>query len=151
MYNIKCWIYAFRSFRGTTSMCSSATKGLDSCNYTTNSEIFYIRVLAYSELRDVTLKIVGVNNFEIQELEKDINIRETELTLFRCNKYNTNSLAQVDYDSDLFIWYFCHLKFLDHFLLDNFFNFKHFAPFCWHSVRLKFLLSFEICQCFDLS
>ena len=59
-------------------MCTSATVGLDSCKYTTNSEIFYIRVLAYSELRDVTLKIVGVNNFEIQELEKDTNFAMTQ-------------------------------------------------------------------------
>ena len=54
-------------------MCFSAVKGRDSCNYTTNSETFYIRVLAYSDLSGVTLKIIGVNNFEVQELEEDTN------------------------------------------------------------------------------
>ena len=61
-------------------MCFSAVKGQDSCNYVTNNEIFYIRVLAFSDLSDVTLKIIGVNIFEVQELEKDTNSTIVEAT-----------------------------------------------------------------------
>ena len=69
-------------------MCFSSVKGQDSCNYTTNGEIFFIRVLAFSDLSNVNLKIIGANIFEVQELENDINIIMTESTTLGSTKSN---------------------------------------------------------------
>ena len=74
-------------------MCASAVKGQDTCNIVTNNEIFYIRVLAFSDLSDVTLKIIGVNIFEVQELEKDTNITIVESTTHG----STESIGELFY------------------------------------------------------
>ena len=63
-------MFIFRPSKGSDSMCRSTTSGSDSCRFSTNNDIFYVRVFAHDTLNRVTLIITAENAFSVSEVNK---------------------------------------------------------------------------------
>ena len=75
-------IFFCRSSKGSSSHCSSADTGSDSCSANVRDTYFYVRVLAYSRLSHAKLEITGGNIASVEEVDAvdEITISPTTIS-----------------------------------------------------------------------
>ena len=83
-----------RSSKGSSSHCSSADEGSDSCSTTVRDTYFYVRVSAYSRLSNAKLEITGGNIASVEEVDVADQTTISPSTLTSISKFSILILVQ---------------------------------------------------------